>query len=230
MSGSKRVTSVLNIIKWLCVAFTAITLFIRHTPVANMLARPLVVKETLKKADIIIVLGGGAFKNGVLAVASNERLIRGLILYKEGWAPRIIFTGGSITSGAKKIVHTVIKSPDKGAIDVSEGVLMGEIALRLGVPEDDVVIDPSSANTYENLAHARKYMGEKGLKTCIIVTSSIHMTRAALIAQKLGLKYYLAPVKDYSDYRVGGIGRLSLFHEALWEYTAIALYRLYGYI
>lgn len=216
--------------KWFCVVFTAITLFIMYTPIANVLARPLVVKETLEKADIIVVLGGGAFKNGVLAGASNERLIRGLLLYKEGRAPRIMFTGGTITSEALKIAHTLMKSTDKGAINVSEGALMGEIALELAVLEKDAVIDPSSTNTYENLLHAKKYMDEKGLKSCIIVTSSLHMKRASLIAEKLGLSYYAAPVKDYTGFRVSGLGRLNLMHELLWEYAGIALYRLYGYI
>ena len=226
----------MTVIKWFCVIFTATALFIIYTPAANLLARPLVVQETLGKAglpqgaDIIVVLGGGAFKNGVLAGASNERLIRGLLLYKAGWAPGIMFTGGAIASKAAKIVHTLMKSTDKGVIDASEGGLMGEIALKLAVPEKAAVIDHTSTNTYENLLHAKKYMDEKGLKSCIIVTSSLHMKRASLVAKKLGLLFYAAPVKDVAMYRVGGLGRINLMDELLWEYAAIALYRFYGYI
>lgn len=210
--------------------------FIMFTPIANLLARPLVVKETLGKvglpqgADIIVVLGGGAFKNGVLAGASNERLIRGLLLYKEGWAPRIMFTGGAIESKAAKIAHMLTQSTDKSVIVASEGGLMGDVALRLVVPEKAAVIDPLSTNTYENLLHAKKYMDEKGLKSCIIVTSSLHMKRASLVAEKLGLLYYAAPIKDAARYRTGGLGRINLMDELLWEYAAIALYRFYGYI
>lgn len=220
----------MTIIKWFCFVFTAIALFIIYTPIANVMARPLVVKESLGKADIIVVLGGGAFKNNVLAAASNERLIRGLLLYKEGWASRIMFTGGAIESKAAKIVHTLTRSTDKGVIVVSEGGLMGEIALKLVAPEKAVVIDHTSTNTYENLLHAKKYMDENGLKSCIIVTSTIHMQRASLIAKKLGLSYHAAPIKDYTMYRVGGLGRINLMDEVLWEYAAIALYRYYGYI
>ena len=219
-----------NIIIWLSIGFTAAMLSVMFTPLANMMARPLVVDETpLQKTDVIAVLGGGAYPNGVLGGASNERLLRGLILYRQGYGKTVIFTGGSVNSMRDKLGHTVLGSR-ADMVTIGESVLMRQAALGLGMSEADTVFDDRSLNTYENLVFVRAYMEEKGLESVTIVTSPTHMRRAELIAKKLGLKFQSAPVADYTEYRRGAIDRLSLFREVLWEYLALVLYSIYGYI
>lgn len=219
-----------NIIIWLSIGFTAAMLSVMFTPLANMMARPLVVDETpLQKTDVIAVLGGGAYPNGVLGGASNERLLRGLILYRQGYGKTVIFTGGSVNSMRDKLGHTVLGSRAEMTV-IGESVLMRQAALGLGMSEADTVFDDRSLNTYENLVFVRAYMEEKGLESVTIVTSPTHMRRAELIAKKLGLKFQSAPVADYTEYRRGAIDRLSLFRETLWEYLALVLYSIYGYI
>jgi len=219
-----------NIIIWLSIGFTAAMLSVMFTPLANMMARPLVVDETpLQKTDVIAVLGGGAYPNGVLGGASNERLLRGLILYRQGYGKTVIFTGGSVNSMRDKLGHTVLGSRAEMTV-IGESVLMRQAALGLGMSEADTVFDDRSLNTYENLVFVRAYMEEKGLESVTIVTSPTHMRRAELIAKKLGLKFQSAPVADYTEYRRGAIDRLSLFREVLWEYLALVLYSIYGYI
>ncbi|OGP18756.1 MAG: hypothetical protein A2054_10070 [Deltaproteobacteria bacterium GWA2_55_10] len=219
-----------NIIIWLSIGFTAAMLSVMFTPLANMMARPLVVDETpLQKTDVIAVLGGGAYPNGVLGGASNERLLRGLILYRQGYGKTVIFTGGSVNSMRDKLGHTVLGSRAEMTV-IGESVLMRQAALGLGMSEADTVFDDRSLNTYENLVFVRAYMEEKGLESVTIVTSPTHMRRAELIAKKLGLKFQSAPVADYTEYRRGAIDRLSLFRETLWEYLALVLYKIYGYI
>ena len=219
-----------NIIIWLSIGFTAAMLSVMFTPLANMMARPLVVDETpLQKTDVIAVLGGGAYPNGVLGGATNERLLRGLILYRQGYGKTVIFTGGSGNSMRDKLGHTVLGSRAEMTV-IGESVLMRQAALGLGMSEADTVFDDRSLNTYENLVFVRAYMEEKGLESVTIVTSPTHMRRAELIAKKLGLKFQSAPVADYTEYRRGAIDRLSLFRETLWEYLALVLYKIYGYI
>jgi len=219
-----------NIIIWLSIGFTAAMLSVMFTPLANMMAKPLVIDETpLQKTDVIAVLGGGAYPNGVLGGASNERLLRGLILYRQGYGKTVIFTGGSVNSMRDKLGHTVLGSRAEMTV-IGESVLMRQAALGLGMSEADTVFDDRSLNTYENLVFVRAYMEEKGLESVTIVTSPTHMRRAELIAKKLGLKFQSAPVADYTEYRRGAIDRLSLFRETLWEYLALVLYKIYGYI
>ncbi len=219
-----------RILKGFCIGFTATALIMIYTPLANILANKLVMEPELKKADLVAVLGGGAYVNGVLGGASNERLLHGLILYRQGFAQRIIFSGGTIASRSKKLMRTLSRSGGTGDVNISEAGIMDSIAKKLGVPENESVSDPASTNTYENLVDIREYMQKNALKTCIIVTSPTHMYRAYSVARKLGMDCSPVPVKDYTYLRTSGIDRLSLLRETLHEYAAIALYKAYGYI
>jgi uncharacterized SAM-binding protein YcdF (DUF218 family) len=213
-----------------CVIFTAVFLVIMYTPLANRMASALVVEPEVQAADLIAVLGGGAYPNGVLGAGSGERLIRGLVLYAEGYAPEIIFSGGTIRKPSEKVLHTITKSEDAGAVDVVEAALMGEVSFKLGIPPEDVTVESASTHTYGNLVGVRDYMVTAGLGTCLVVTSPTHMYRSYRIVKKLGMDCYPAPVEDYTGFIDSAVGRLALFREVLWEYAALVLYRLYDYI
>lgn len=231
MGNFHRFKSAKKLVVWFSCVFTAVFLVLMFMPVANLLARPLIVKPDLKKADLIVVLGGGAYKNGEMASSSMERLLRALILYKKGYANRIYFTGGMVVKQYRKILHTVLRADDvKGDDVLSEAAFMMNAARTLGVSEKDMAIDSSALNTIENLRHVKAYMAENGMKDCLLVTSSTHMLRASLIARKIGLNCYWAPVADTSRYKTTAMVRLNLVREVLWEYAGLALYRFYGYI
>lgn len=219
-----------RLIKWFSILFTASALIIMFTPVSNLVASRLVVSEELKRSDLIVVLGGGAYRNGVLGHASEERLIRGLLLYRDGYAPKVLFSGGALLKPSAKIFHTVFGVNAGDGSKVIESKLMEDTAVKLGLPEKASAADILSNNTYENLKETKKYMEANGLKSCLIVTSPTHMARAALVAKKLGLDFHPAPVRDYTGYRTTAAERVSLFREAAWEYLALLLYGAHGYI
>ncbi|MEE9542764.1 MAG: hypothetical protein V3V95_03140, partial [Thermodesulfobacteriota bacterium] len=87
--------------------FTFVMVVAMFTPVANYLASPLNVPMELEKVDLIVVLGGGAYRNGILTGASNERLLHALRLYRSGLAQKIIFVGASIQDPFEKVSETV---------------------------------------------------------------------------------------------------------------------------
>ena len=219
-----------KIVPGLCIAFTLIILVIVLTPISFYLAKPLLMDPDLQKTDLIAVLGGGAYRNGILSSASNERLIRGLLLYKEGYAPKILFSGGTISSRSKKIVHTLVKTADSSGINGVEAESMGRIVRNLGIPEKDIAIDAESTQTYGNLKAVKDYMDANGLRSCLITTSPTHMHRSYLVAKKLGMDCHPAPVQDYTQYINGFVGRLDLAAAVMWEYAGLLLYILYGYI
>src|SRR3989337_622213 len=117
-----------------CLVFTLTMLVVMFTPLANVLARPLVMEPDVKKSDLIIVMGGGAYPNGVLGEASGERFLAGILLYKEGFGKKEFFAGGSITGASKKIIHAIFKSAGTGAIDVVESTPLLDIAKKSGLP------------------------------------------------------------------------------------------------
>ncbi len=212
------------------VVFTVIFLIIMYTPVANILAGTLTVTPQVKKADLVVVLTGGAYSNGVLSSSSSRRFIKGLTLYREGFSSKILFTGGGISGLTKKIIHTATKSDDKTQITIQEGGIMYSTALTFGMPESEVFVDRLSTNTYENVVNTAAFMKERKLKTCLLVSSPTHMYRIMRVVRKVGVDCTPAPVGDYTGDVRGATGRLSLMRSVVWEYAALALYRINGYI
>ncbi len=227
---SKAAKKVKKVVLCLCLLFTAAFLVVAYTPVTNYMARPLTMESELQRADIIAVLGGGAYRNGVLSRASNERLIQGLLLYREGYAPGVIFLGGSILEASGKLLHTLSGSEDTEGMDVVEAAFMRRIAVGLGIPGDDMYVDSGSTNTYTNIRALKEFMESGGLASCLLVTSPTHMYRAMRVAGRQGLECSPAPVKDYTHLRRDPTDRVALLREVLWEYAALILYRVYGYI
>ena len=211
-------------------AVTISLLAVIFTPLANYMARPLVVSERLRRADLIVVLGGGIYRNGELSAQTKERLIKGLVTLRDGYAPIILFSGGAYSGPLGGTVHTLSGGPVKGLKRAREAEAMRDTALRLGLPAGAMRVDPASMNTYENILGARDLMRREGLTTCILVTSPVHMTRALLVARRLGVTAYPAPVADYTPYRDSAIGRLVLLRRVVHEYGGLALYKVYGYI
>jgi uncharacterized SAM-binding protein YcdF (DUF218 family) len=211
------------------VVFTATVLIVAFTGVAGVLARPLIVRPDVRKVDLIVVLGGGAYENGVLGESSNERLVHGLLLYRDGYASAVLFVGGTIASPAGKIARTVLKS-EAAAPDVVESSIMRDIAARLGMPADALLAETASTDTYRNIKAVKQIMERWRFKECLLVTSPTHMKRTLLAAEKLGLRCYPAPVEDYTPHVRISAERIELMRLVVWEYAGIALYRLYGYI
>lgn len=215
--------------KVLALISAAILLATMFTSLPNMLAGPLIVSgPALGKAGVIAVLGGGAYPNGTLGSASNERLIKGLVLFKRGHAGKIVFTGGMVEGTLGKLGNTVLGA--RPGEYLPEASVMGDLARELGMPPEDMAVDRGALNTYENLRFVKTYMEDNGLESVIIVTSPTHMKRASLVAEKLGLSYVCAPVEDNTPYRTSAIDRLALMREVMWEYLGIVLYHIYGYI
>jgi len=210
--------------------FTIIVLVIMYTPVANRLAETLVVPAELKEVELIAVLGGGAYKNSILSGRSNERMIHGIRLYKAGLAPRILFTGATITDQSEKVFGTIKGTRDPSMIDVAEASIMRDIAVELGLPEEAILLDETSTNTHDNLVAVKRLMDEEGLGRCLVVTSPTHIYRAIRVCDKLGLDCLPAPVGDYTPYVETAVGRLVLMRRVAWEYAALLLYKVFGYI
>jgi uncharacterized SAM-binding protein YcdF (DUF218 family) len=211
--------------------FTFIMIVVMFTPIANFMARPLTVPMELREVDLVAVLGGGAYRNGILSGSSNERLLHGLRLYKSGLAGKIIFAGGSVLEPSEKLSETIEGSKkDAPAPDVVEALIMRDVALSLGMDKGDLSVDADSLNTYENVRAIKEHMKGKRMKSCLLVTSPTHMYRAIKVSKRLHMDCSPAPVGDYTSHIDSPIGRLSLMRAVIWEYTAIVLYKSFGYI
>ncbi len=127
------------------------------------------------KADSIVVLGAAAWEDQPSPVF-RERINHAVQLYKDGYAPIIVFTGGK-GEGEKMAESEVAK----------------QYALKCGVGPEAILIETQSKTTEQNLYYAGKLAADRHLTTLIIVSDPLHMKRAMLIAQDMGLQVYSSP-------------------------------------
>ena len=122
-------------------------------------------EDSKKNSDVIVVLGAKTYQDGQYDPCLKGRVEHGVALYKEGYAPKIVMTGG----------------PDQedGTI---EAEVMQKIALEAGVPEKDIILEPNSTSTYENMVNTRSILEERHYSSAIIVTAPYHMPRARMTA------------------------------------------------
>ncbi|MEW6661469.1 MAG: YdcF family protein [Bacillota bacterium] len=133
--------------------------------------------ESLTQADVIIVLGSAVWPTG-LSPSAQARVYKGVQVYSEGWAARILFTGGL------------------GKYPPAEALAMKAAALDMGVADMDIYLEIEAKNTRENMRFSKKVMDDHGWQTAILVSDPFHMKRAVLLAQKAGIKAFPAPAKN----------------------------------
>ncbi len=131
--------------------------------------------------DAIVVLGGGIETKGSLrpitesSSYSKNRTTCGVDLYQQGYAPKLVLTGGD-----SQIFGT----------GPNEAVEMKRWAVRLGVPESATMIETESRNTYENATGTKQLLGSASI---LLVSSAHHLPRAVPVFTKQGFRVTPVP-------------------------------------
>jgi uncharacterized SAM-binding protein YcdF (DUF218 family) len=109
----------------------------------------------LQKSDAILVL-----------CSHDERVAeRSIELFKAGWAPLIIFSGG-----AGAITKKLWTEP--------EAERFARIAIEAGVPRENILIEDKSTNTGENVRFTKALLEERGIDVQrLIVVQKPYMER-----------------------------------------------------
>jgi uncharacterized SAM-binding protein YcdF (DUF218 family) len=140
------------------------------------------VENGATRSDCIIVLGA-AVHGSKASPVFEERIRHGVQLYQNEFASKIIFTGGVGKAGGN-----------------AESAVAREMAIRLGVPEEDILIEEHSRTTRQNLAEARSLMRAHGLQSAILVSDPLHMKRAVIMAEDMDMAAVSSPTPT-SRYR-----------------------------
>ncbi|KAF3884712.1 MULTISPECIES: YdcF family protein [Nostocales] len=127
------------------------------------------------KADAAIVLGAAVWGEQPSPVF-RERINHAINLYKRGTVRTIIFTGGV---GAEKAL--------------AEAIVGKHYAVERGVKEADILIETESHTTHQNLKNAREVASKKKLRKFLIVSDPLHLKRAVLMAQDMGMEAHPSP-------------------------------------
>ena len=173
---------------WLSGAAVAVLWLFSAEPVANELTRlaEAGVRSTVRPGvvyDAAIVLGGGidpAASKGSGETelnAAGDRILAGYALYQSGRVRNLLLSAGG---------------PDPGEPVEAD---WGAATFRgLGVPAERVVVERESRNTRENAERSARLVRERGWKSLVLVTSAMHVPRAAATFRKAGLEVDVLPV------------------------------------
>lgn len=132
------------------------------------------VDET-RKTDVIIVLGAAA-ADGEVSPVFRERINHGIWLYQNGYAKKVIITGGW-GEGNK----------------YSDAYIGSCYAKEQEVMEGDILLEENSTITQENLENAKTIMDNNKYSTALIVSDPLHMKRAMMLAKNEGITAYSSP-------------------------------------
>jgi SanA protein len=81
-------------------------------------------------------------------------------------------------------VEKLLCSGDNRRVDYNEPAAMKTYALRLGVPEEDIVLDYAGRRTYDSCYRARAIFG---VERAVVVTQRFHTARSLYTCEALGL-------------------------------------------
>jgi uncharacterized SAM-binding protein YcdF (DUF218 family) len=146
-------------------------------PILQSVSHALVHKDSLTKADAIVVLTGSR---------TGNRVKEAVRLYNKGFADKLVFSGFEVYP------------------ETHSNTLMKTYALKLGVPEVNIIAqntDEEVSTRGESKANLN-LLKEHQINSFILVTSSFHTRRANLIYERsislLGyeMNFWVAPAKD----------------------------------
>jgi len=204
-----------TLLKFIFLLCVILLLAVMFTPLPNLLSSHLTVEPNIKKADTIVVLGGGFYLKGELCLASIDRAVKGITLYLEGRSGKLLFAGGN---------------PKGYPGYISEARSMAQLAGDLRVPSRDIIIERRSNRTYESAVMVKEIMDDLGFKDAVLVTSSYHMLRSKLTFEHAGVIVYPVSTAPIEKYITSPIQRLLLFQVVLHEYLGLAYYKWKGWI
>jgi uncharacterized SAM-binding protein YcdF (DUF218 family) len=134
-------------------------------------------RDGARTADAIVVLGAAQYV-GRPSPVLRARLDHAITLWKRRLAPRLIVTGGT------------------GLGDTTSEAAVGrKYAIRRGVPDSAIVIEPLGRTTRESMRAVAAYMHTQSTThtRVILVSDPFHMFRLAVLARRHGMTPYTSP-------------------------------------
>lgn len=115
--------------------------------------------RTPNPADVIVCLGAGMGADGTLHPPARKRVETCAALYRAGIAPRIVMTGGVRVNGGP-----------------AAGDQMADLAVTLGVPATDVIVENRAQSTLQNAIFTKVLIGTEA--RILLVSEAFHLPRS----------------------------------------------------
>lgn len=167
--------------------------------------------QELEKADCILVLGSHDIR-----VAE-----RGAELFLNEYAPLIIFSGG-------------LGNLTKNIWSESEADRFVEVAVKMGVPKDKILIENKSTNTGDNIIFTKKILAKRGIdpKKFILVQKPYMERRAYATLRRLWPEkecIVTSPQISFEDYPNGEISEDDVINNMVGDLQRIKIYPEKGF-
>jgi uncharacterized SAM-binding protein YcdF (DUF218 family) len=126
------------------------------------------------KADLII--SPGTFRKGVVE--------KTLEIYKKGYAPKIITTGGV--------------TRDRG---ITEGEYQRDFLIENGVPNEDILLEKKSLHTRDNALFAKEILDKEGIKyeKILLISKTYHARRIFMTFKQVFPKSEIRVISTVDD-------------------------------
>ena len=184
--------------------------------------------KKVENYEIGVVLSGMAEYNKDLKVLSArrgiDRIWQTISLYKNGKIMKILISGDS---------GYVIR---KGLHEADQ---LKEVLVKWGIPAEDIIVENKSKNTYENAQLTSDLLRQyKYKKKFLLITSALHMPRAAACFKKQNLEFDVFTTDHYSmknteftfDQLLPSINCFVMWEVYLKEVIGYTVYSLRGYL
>jgi uncharacterized SAM-binding protein YcdF (DUF218 family) len=229
--GWWRRDSVWNRLRYYLVVSTVVVYFVSVPALSNamvgaiedMYGVPTIAPSVKGDDTYIVVLSGGWFRavqEGYeikLGEASWERTDAAVALWMKVGGT-LVFTGAPLPDGSNSVAQ-----------------LMADLARRLGVPKDRILVEAHSRNTHENLLFTERDFHISQKPRVVVLTSALHMSRSVAIAERLGIHVIPYPCDFRADKRptwqmwLPSNDAAAATEEVLHEIVGILAYRLRGW-
>lgn len=134
-------------------------------------------RDTARPAAAIVVLGAAQYV-GRPSPVLRARIDHAIDLWRRGFAPLIIFTGGY------------------GDRDTTSEAAVGQrYAIEHGVPPRAIMIENVGRSTSESLQEVAQLMDAEPSRTVILVSDPFHMLRLSILARRFGMTPYTSPTR-----------------------------------
>lgn len=188
-------------------------LLVAYTPLTGTLAESLPQRGTPATADAIFVLSSSLQEDGELGSVSMSRLLGGLTLLQEGYAPRLILSE---------------LYPPNASYEAAARPLLE----KLHITGELLTVGPVH-NTHDEAVAVGELFRARGWRRLLLVTSPAHSQRAARAFAHQGIEVISVPSTetryDLENLR-GADDRINAFGSLAHEWIGLWLYQRRGWL
>lgn len=189
-------------VAWTCrlVGFAGVVGFFisAFTPLPNLLGGWLSTPPRLGPAEAIVVLGGPE---------SQRRAVHGILLYRQGLAPLVVFSGSILEVHAREA-----------------------LAHDLGLPPAVILTEATAHTTQQEAVRVGALLHARGIRRILLVTDALGMSRARGVFGRAGFDVLPAPATGPGDSPGPPHDQLAFTLSIAEELAAQLYYRLMGYL